>query len=76
MQGWWDLCYRSLKDPKSQPLSKRMCKMVDVKLSVFALLGRDNVAFLHAKKKKKKPWLSAYFQFANTAIFLINTKAA
>ena len=32
--------------------------------------------FFMQKKKKKKPWLSAYFQFANTAIFLINTKAA
>ena len=32
--------------------------------------------FFMQKKKKKKPWLSAYFQFANTAILLINTKAA
>lgn len=53
--------------------SKRMCRGVDLKpVKCFC----STWAWWRCFSSCKKTLISAYFQFANTAIFLINTKAA
>ena len=64
-----EICYWSLEDPES----KLTCRVVDLKLVKCVC---STWTWWHCFSSCKKTPISAYFQLANTAIFLINTKAA